>query len=169
MARRLSERRLLKSVSSQLFRVSEYLARSSEIAGHPVIIVSYKIGERFACKIDNASVGLNIATVYADTKEAANFEACAKAEQLLMASTRDEIVVQQEVERPAVSKILLKIGEEEVSVRPRELFELADCDRMSLILKGRLSFYDAKSKPISAGRAIEILAASCPAQDAAKG
>ena len=42
-------------------RAEDYQRRREEIGGWPVGIVSYRLGERFVCEVDNVSPGARIA------------------------------------------------------------------------------------------------------------
>ena len=42
-------------------RAEDYQRRREELAGWPVGIVSYRLGERFVCEVDNVSPGARIA------------------------------------------------------------------------------------------------------------
>ena len=52
-------------------KVEEYLERKLEIAGWPVHITSYRIGDTFHCTVDNVSPGANIARTRGATREEA--------------------------------------------------------------------------------------------------
>jgi hypothetical protein len=52
-----------------------YQTRRDELAGWPVNIVSYKIGELFHCVIDNVDPGARVARGEGATREAAEAEA----------------------------------------------------------------------------------------------
>jgi hypothetical protein len=52
-------------------RAEEYQRRRAEVAGWPVGIVSYRLGERFICEVDNVSPGARIARAEAASREEA--------------------------------------------------------------------------------------------------
>ena len=52
-------------------RAEDYQRRREELAGWPVGIVSYRLGERFICEIDNVSPGARIARSEGATREEA--------------------------------------------------------------------------------------------------
>ena len=56
----------------------DYSETIIELAGWPVRLISYKLGEKYICKVDNVSPGANIARTEGATKE----EAEAKATEL---------------------------------------------------------------------------------------
>jgi len=60
-----------------------YERRRQEVAGWPVGIVSYQLGERFICEIDNVSPGARIARAEAATREEAERAALETAERRL--------------------------------------------------------------------------------------
>ena len=64
-------------------RAEDYQRRRQELAGWPVGIVSYKLGDRFICEIDNVSPGAMIARGSGGTREAAESEALEKARRRL--------------------------------------------------------------------------------------
>jgi hypothetical protein len=64
-------------------RAEDYQRRRQELAGWPVGIVSYKLGERFICEIDNVSPGARVARAEGATREEAERAAIATAERRL--------------------------------------------------------------------------------------
>ncbi len=68
-------------------RVEQYQSRRQELAGWPVGIVSYRLGDRFICEVDNVSPGGRIARAEGATREQAEAAALADAE-LRMARTQ---------------------------------------------------------------------------------
>ena len=64
-------------------RAEGYQRRRQELAGWPVGIVSYKLGERFVCEIDNVSPGAGLARAEGASREDAEREAMAAAERRL--------------------------------------------------------------------------------------
>ena len=68
-------------------RAEDYQRRRQELAGWPVGIVSYKLGDRFICEIDNVSPGARVARAEGSTREEAERAAVATAERRL-GSTR---------------------------------------------------------------------------------
>jgi hypothetical protein len=56
-------------------RAEDYQRRREEVAGWPVGIVSYRLGERFVCEIDNVSPGARIARGDGATREEAEQQA----------------------------------------------------------------------------------------------
>ena len=64
-------------------RAEDYQRRRQELAGWPVGIVSYKLGERFVCEIDNVSPGARVARAEGATREEAERAAMATAERRL--------------------------------------------------------------------------------------
>ena len=69
----------------------EYSERTLELAGWPVHIVSYKLGDAYHAKADNVSPGAMIARAKADTKEAAEARVIEKAEERLAATRRVDV------------------------------------------------------------------------------
>ena len=64
-------------------RAEAYQRRREELAGWPVGIASYRLGERFVCEIDNVSPGARLARAEGATREEAERAAMADAERRL--------------------------------------------------------------------------------------
>jgi hypothetical protein len=64
-------------------RAENYERRREELAGWPVAIVSYKLGERYICEIDNVNPGARVAHAEAATREDAERAAIEAAERRL--------------------------------------------------------------------------------------
>jgi hypothetical protein len=64
-------------------RAEDYQRRRQELAGWPVGIVTYKLGERFICEVDNVSPGARVARAEGATREEAERAAMAAAERRL--------------------------------------------------------------------------------------
>ncbi len=60
-------------------RTEDYQRREEKLAGWPVGIVSYKLGDQYVCEIDNVSPGARIARAEGATREDAEREAKAAA------------------------------------------------------------------------------------------
>jgi hypothetical protein len=65
-----------------------YREDSFELAGWPVHMVSYKLGDMWICKIDNVSPGAQIARSRGATREETVKNCCEKAERRLRAARR---------------------------------------------------------------------------------
>jgi hypothetical protein len=64
-------------------RAEDYQRRRQELAGWPVGIVSYKLGDRYVCEIDNVSPGARVARAEGSTREEAERAAIEAAERRL--------------------------------------------------------------------------------------
>jgi len=64
-------------------RAEDYQRRRQELAGWPVGIVSYRLGDRFICEIDNANPGARLARAEGSTREEAERAAIETAERRL--------------------------------------------------------------------------------------
>jgi hypothetical protein len=64
-------------------RAEDYQRRRQELAGWPVGIVSYKLGDRFICEIDNVNPGARVARAEGATREEAERAAMDSAERRL--------------------------------------------------------------------------------------
>ena len=60
-------------------RSEDYLKRNETLAGWPVRVVSYKIGDRYYCHVDNVSPGATIARAESQNREEAEKAAISKA------------------------------------------------------------------------------------------
>ena len=61
----------------------DHSERTLELAGWPVRVISYKLGDKYLATADNVSPGANIARAQGPTKEEAEREVLAKAEERL--------------------------------------------------------------------------------------
>ncbi len=77
--------------TGQSMNVEEYRERKIEIAGWPVNLTSYRIGEVCHCKADNVSPGAAIARATGATREEAENAAIAKATERLSRTRRHEV------------------------------------------------------------------------------
>ena len=64
-------------------RAEDYQRRRQELAGWPVGIFSYKLGDRYVCEIDNVSPGARVARAEGSTREEAERAAIETAERRL--------------------------------------------------------------------------------------
>jgi hypothetical protein len=64
-------------------RAENYQRRRQELAGWPVSTVSYKLGDRFICEIDNVNPGARVARAEGSTREEAERAAIEAAERRL--------------------------------------------------------------------------------------
>jgi hypothetical protein len=72
-------------------KTENYQERDLELAGWPVRLVSYKLGDEYICEADNVSPGARLARFSASTPEEAEKQAISKAEHLLR-KTRRQVV-----------------------------------------------------------------------------
>ena len=72
-------------------KAEDYAERMLEIAGWPLRITSYRIGERWYAKADNVSPGAWFAKGIADSREAAEQEAIEKARVRLERTRRTSV------------------------------------------------------------------------------
>jgi len=66
----------------------EYSERNIELAGWPIHLISYKLRDKYYCKIDNVSPGAQIARAEGATLEEAERAALEKAERRLKQTRR---------------------------------------------------------------------------------
>ena len=64
-------------------RTEEYQRRDEQLTGWPVGIVSYRLGDKWFCEIDNLDPGARIARAEGPTREAAERDAKAAASRRL--------------------------------------------------------------------------------------
>jgi hypothetical protein len=72
-------------------RTEDYQRREENLAGWPVGIVSYRLGDRWFCEIDNVSPGARIARAEGPTREAAERDAKAAATRRLARTKVHEV------------------------------------------------------------------------------
>jgi len=72
-------------------KAENYQERSLELAGWPVRIVSYKLGDEYVCEADNVSPGARLARFTAATPEEAEKQALSKAKHLLSKTHRHAV------------------------------------------------------------------------------
>ena len=72
-------------------RTEDYQRREEKLAGWPVGIVSYKLGDKWFCEIDNVSPGARIARAEGLTREAAERDAIAAATRRLARTKLHEV------------------------------------------------------------------------------
>ena len=69
-------------------KAEEYSERRDEISGWPVHIVTYRIGEKYYCTIDNVDPGARFARAQGATREEAERVALEKAHRYLQQTRR---------------------------------------------------------------------------------
>jgi hypothetical protein len=72
-------------------RTEDYQRREEEFAGWPVGIVSYRLGDKWFCEIDNVDPGARIARAEGPTREAAEQAAKAAATRRLARTKVHEV------------------------------------------------------------------------------
>jgi hypothetical protein len=72
-------------------RAEGFRERRLELAGWPVNLSSYRIGEKWHCKADNVSPGAAICRTTGPTREEAEQKAMKRAEDLLSGTRRREV------------------------------------------------------------------------------
>ena len=69
-------------------KAEEYRERKADVGGWPVNLTSYRLGNKFHCKADNVSPGAALARTTGATREEAEAQAIARAEELLSRTKR---------------------------------------------------------------------------------
>jgi hypothetical protein len=69
-------------------KAEDYTDRREDIDGWPVHIVTYRIGERYYCTIDNVDPGARFARAEAETREEVERMALEKAQRYLKQTRR---------------------------------------------------------------------------------
>ncbi|MBI2815841.1 MAG: hypothetical protein HYX72_02765 [Acidobacteria bacterium] len=69
----------------------EYKETKLELEGWPVNVTSYKLGDRFYCKVDNVSPGAWLARTTGATREEAEQAALERARQMLGRTRRQAV------------------------------------------------------------------------------
>ena len=72
-------------------RAEEFQERKVEVAGWPVNLSSYKLGDTWHCKADNVSPGAGLARSTGATREEAEEKALKRAEELLSRTRRHAV------------------------------------------------------------------------------
>ncbi|HXG35926.1 MAG TPA: hypothetical protein VNL15_03045 [Dehalococcoidia bacterium] len=72
-------------------KVEEYSRREVELAGWKAAVTSYRIGDRYYCKVDNVSPGAAVAKAEGASREEAESKAIAKAEERLGRTRRHPV------------------------------------------------------------------------------
>jgi hypothetical protein len=67
----------------ETFRAENYTSRQDELAGWRVGIVTYKLGDRWYCEIDNVSPGARLTRREGATREEAEKQALDRAREML--------------------------------------------------------------------------------------
>jgi hypothetical protein len=70
---------------------NQFAERQIELAGWPVRLTSYKVGEKYVCQADNVSPAACLARFAAPTLAEAESQAISKAEHLLSKTRRREV------------------------------------------------------------------------------
>jgi hypothetical protein len=70
--------------SGTVLRAEGYRRRRDRLEGWEVGITSYKLGGRYCCEVDNASVGARLARGEGTTRDEAEAEALKSARELLV-------------------------------------------------------------------------------------
>ena len=69
-------------------RAEDYSERNEVIAGWRIHIVSYRLGDRYCCTIDNVDPGARVASAEGATREDAEGQALEKARKYLAQTRR---------------------------------------------------------------------------------
>jgi len=77
-------------------RSEEFSERRLEVAGWPINVVTYRVGERYYCTVDNVSPGARVARGEGASKEEAEEVALEKATRYLSQTRR--VVTEEPVE-----------------------------------------------------------------------
>lgn len=72
-------------------RAENYKEKTIELAGWPVRITSYKLGDEYVCEADNVSPGARLARFTCATPEEAEKNALSKASHMLAKTKRHEL------------------------------------------------------------------------------
>jgi hypothetical protein len=72
-------------------KVEEHSQRRIEIAGWPVNLTSYKIGDTFHCKADNVSPGATLCSTTGETRKEAEDKAIERAKEFLRRTKRQPL------------------------------------------------------------------------------
>jgi len=70
---------------------NEFQARELELAGWPVRLTSYRVGDKYVCQADNVSPAACLARFSASTLQEAESQAISKAQHLLRKTRRQQV------------------------------------------------------------------------------
>jgi hypothetical protein len=70
---------------------NEFQERQIELAGWPVRLTSYRVGDKYVCQADNVSPAACLARFSAPTLQEAESQAISKAQHLLRKTRRREV------------------------------------------------------------------------------
>lgn len=77
------------------FNAEGYEERTLELERWPIRVASYKLGDRWACKVDNVSPGAVIARGIGSTREEAEEDALSRAASRLRLTRRVQVLSKQ--------------------------------------------------------------------------
>ena len=70
---------------------NEFQERQIELAGWPVRLTSYRVGDKYVCQADNVSPAACLARFSAPTLQEAESQAISKAQHLLSKTRRQQV------------------------------------------------------------------------------
>jgi hypothetical protein len=70
---------------------NEFQERQIELAGWPVKLTSYRVGDNYVCQADDVSPGACLARFTAPTLEEAESQAISKAQHMLSKTRRQQV------------------------------------------------------------------------------
>lgn len=73
---------------STTMKPEEVVEKQTTVAGWPVHLLSYRLGDQYVCIVDNVSPGARLARVYGKTREEAEKTALEKAAEMLARTRR---------------------------------------------------------------------------------
>jgi hypothetical protein len=137
-------------------KIEEYESLAGKVGGHSVTVVTYRLGGRYVCIIENQEVGATVCRVCGETKTDVLSAGLSEAERLMQPVTHAPAMVRG-ASAAYIDRIVMQIKGEPVAFTIMEFLSLPMGDRMKLIFAGKLSFLDSKGGPIPVGHAIELL------------
>ena len=143
-------------MAQSLSKITEYEVQSLEMKGHPIVVVSYKVGNRYACRIENSDVGLTACTVFGATRDQAMRTGVDQAQQLFE-TLPEAMPTPLPSPNRTLQRVVLNKGSNELHLTIEDFLGLPLNDRMSHILGGQAAFYDDNKVRIPVGEAIELL------------
>jgi hypothetical protein len=135
--------------------VADYERKTAMIARHQVSVISYRLGERYVCGIDNIDPGATICRATGNTRRAAQEKALQDAVNQL--TKHRYLSVSESAEACAELEKLVLTGEPEETYAVMDFLKLPLSDRMAHILSGRIQYFGPTGEQIPSGDAMRLL------------
>lgn len=132
------------------------------MGGYEVNVISYRLGDRYVCGIDNIDPGATICRATGGTRRVAMEKALSQAALNLREHTY-LAVPEQSNQVQALDKLVLQ-DDPPHTYGVSDFLQLPLAERMNQILSGNLAFYDPFGQQIPSGEAMRLLKQASEAQ-----